>query len=151
MVSHCVLLLKVPEGVQNTGAEVSELQLMAENQTNLEVTTEQDNNNDSPPHTGWEDTHMNAHTQWVDRYFGLLLALKKQLNVLYFMLNLFDLYPGWSQFLLHTIARYTALQQAQSPQLHINVDVIHFDLYLHSVFRLLTTIILGMIIIASGI
>ncbi|KAI3372288.1 hypothetical protein L3Q82_022805, partial [Scortum barcoo] len=42
---------EVPEGVQNTGAEVSELQLMAENQANLEVTTEQDNNNDSPPHT----------------------------------------------------------------------------------------------------
>ncbi|XP_078106150.1 uncharacterized protein LOC144517837 isoform X2 [Sander vitreus] len=42
---------EVPEGVQNTGAEVSELQLMAENQTNLEATTEQDNNNDSPPHS----------------------------------------------------------------------------------------------------
>ncbi|TKS77947.1 hypothetical protein D9C73_013228 [Collichthys lucidus] len=42
---------KVPEGVQNTGAEVSELQLMAENLNNLEATAEQDNNNDSPPHT----------------------------------------------------------------------------------------------------
>ncbi|XP_044221006.1 uncharacterized protein si:dkey-112e17.1 isoform X2 [Thunnus albacares] len=42
---------EVPEGVQNTGAEVSELQLMAENQTNLVATTEQDNNNDSSPHT----------------------------------------------------------------------------------------------------
>ncbi|XP_076587873.1 uncharacterized protein LOC143321427 isoform X3 [Chaetodon auriga] len=42
---------EVPEGVQNTGAEVSELQLMAENQTNLEAIAEQDNNNDSPPHT----------------------------------------------------------------------------------------------------
>ncbi|XP_069034489.1 uncharacterized protein [Embiotoca jacksoni] len=42
---------EVPEGVQHTGAEVSELQLMAENQANLEMTTEQDNNNDSPPHT----------------------------------------------------------------------------------------------------
>ncbi|XP_028434116.1 uncharacterized protein si:dkey-112e17.1 isoform X2 [Perca flavescens] len=42
---------EVPEGVQNTGAEVSELQLMAENQTDLEATTEQDNNNDSPPHS----------------------------------------------------------------------------------------------------
>ncbi|XP_034548599.1 uncharacterized protein si:dkey-112e17.1 isoform X1 [Notolabrus celidotus] len=42
---------EVPEGVQITGAEVSELQLMAENQANLEATTEQDNNNDSPPHT----------------------------------------------------------------------------------------------------
>ncbi|XP_042343714.1 uncharacterized protein si:dkey-112e17.1 [Plectropomus leopardus] len=42
---------EVPEGVQNTGAEVSELQLMAENQTNVEATTEQDNNNDSLPHT----------------------------------------------------------------------------------------------------
>ncbi|XP_070690292.1 uncharacterized protein [Pempheris klunzingeri] len=42
---------EVPEGVQNTGAEVSELQLMAENQTNLEASTEQDNNNDSIPHT----------------------------------------------------------------------------------------------------
>ncbi|XP_008295580.1 flocculation protein FLO11 isoform X2 [Stegastes partitus] len=42
---------EVPEGVQNTRAEVSELQLMAENQANLETTTEQDNNNDSPPHT----------------------------------------------------------------------------------------------------
>ncbi|KAA8592973.1 hypothetical protein FQN60_018428 [Etheostoma spectabile] len=45
------LLAAVPEGVQNTGAEVSELQLMAEDQTNLEATTEQDNNNDSPPHS----------------------------------------------------------------------------------------------------
>ncbi|XP_030274284.1 uncharacterized protein LOC115582447 isoform X2 [Sparus aurata] len=42
---------EVPEGVQNTGAEVSELQLMAENQTNLEATAEQDNNNESLPHT----------------------------------------------------------------------------------------------------
>ncbi|XP_074527478.1 uncharacterized protein LOC141791132 [Halichoeres trimaculatus] len=42
---------EVPEGVQNTVAEVSELQLMAENQANLEATTEQDNNNDSSPHT----------------------------------------------------------------------------------------------------
>ncbi|KAI4820682.1 hypothetical protein KUCAC02_028653, partial [Chaenocephalus aceratus] len=42
---------EVPEGVPNTAAEVSELQLMAENQTNLEVSAEQDNNNDSPPHT----------------------------------------------------------------------------------------------------
>ncbi|KAE8291699.1 hypothetical protein D5F01_LYC09056 [Larimichthys crocea] len=42
---------EVPEGVQNTGAEVSELQLMAENLNNLEATAEQDNNNDSPPHT----------------------------------------------------------------------------------------------------
>nr|XP_046241719.1 uncharacterized protein si:dkey-112e17.1 [Scatophagus argus] len=41
---------EVPEGVQNTRAEVSELQLMAENQ-NLDATTEQDNNNDSPPLT----------------------------------------------------------------------------------------------------
>ncbi|KAM6930921.1 uncharacterized protein FYW49_002840 [Xenentodon cancila] len=41
---------EVPEGVQNTGAEVSELHLMAENQVNQETTTEQDNN-DSPPHT----------------------------------------------------------------------------------------------------
>ncbi|XP_056232818.1 uncharacterized protein si:dkey-112e17.1 isoform X1 [Seriola aureovittata] len=42
---------EVPEGVLNTGAEVRELQLMAENQANLESTTEQGNNNDSPPHT----------------------------------------------------------------------------------------------------
>ncbi|XP_041855193.1 uncharacterized protein si:dkey-112e17.1 [Melanotaenia boesemani] len=42
---------EVPQGVQNTGAEVSELQLMAENQANLETTIEQDNNNDSPLHT----------------------------------------------------------------------------------------------------
>ncbi|XP_041644193.1 uncharacterized protein si:dkey-112e17.1 [Cheilinus undulatus] len=42
---------EVPEGVQNTRTEVSELQLMAENQTNLEATTEQDNNNGSLPHT----------------------------------------------------------------------------------------------------
>ncbi|XP_037338027.2 uncharacterized protein si:dkey-112e17.1 isoform X2 [Pungitius pungitius] len=42
---------EVPEGVQNTAAEVSELQLMAENRSNLEATTEHDNNNDSPPHT----------------------------------------------------------------------------------------------------
>ncbi|KAK5871660.1 hypothetical protein PBY51_004525 [Eleginops maclovinus] len=42
---------EVPEGVPNTATEVSELQLMAENQTNLEASAEQDNNNDSPPHT----------------------------------------------------------------------------------------------------
>ncbi|KAG7490954.1 hypothetical protein JOB18_045662 [Solea senegalensis] len=42
---------EVPEGVQNTGAEVSELQLMAENQTSLETSTEQANNNSRPPHT----------------------------------------------------------------------------------------------------
>ncbi|KAM8885098.1 uncharacterized protein AB9W97_012873 [Spinachia spinachia] len=42
---------EVPEGVQNAAAEVSELQLMAENQSNLEATAEHDNNNDSPPHT----------------------------------------------------------------------------------------------------
>nr|XP_019949469.1 PREDICTED: uncharacterized protein LOC109633806 [Paralichthys olivaceus] len=42
---------EVPEGVQNTGAEVSELQLMAENQTILGTTTDLGNNNDSPPHT----------------------------------------------------------------------------------------------------
>ncbi|XP_040010921.1 uncharacterized protein si:dkey-112e17.1 [Xiphias gladius] len=42
---------EVPEGVHNTGAEVSELQLMAENQTNLRATTEQGNSNGSPPHT----------------------------------------------------------------------------------------------------
>lgn len=40
----------MPEGVQNTGAEVSELQLMAENQTNVEATTEP--TNESPPQTG---------------------------------------------------------------------------------------------------
>ncbi|XP_030593166.1 uncharacterized protein LOC115785568 isoform X2 [Archocentrus centrarchus] len=40
---------EVPEGVQNTVAEVSELQLIAENQANLETTTEQENNN--LPHT----------------------------------------------------------------------------------------------------
>lgn len=64
---------------------------------------------------------------------------------------MFNLYSGWSQFLFRTIARYTVLQQAQIPQLHINMDVIHFDLYLHNVFRLLTRIILGMIITPSGI
>ncbi|XP_047447596.1 uncharacterized protein si:dkey-112e17.1 isoform X2 [Mugil cephalus] len=42
---------EVPAGAQTTGAEVSELQLMAESQANLETNTEQDNNNDSPPHT----------------------------------------------------------------------------------------------------
>ncbi|XP_067377729.1 uncharacterized protein si:dkey-112e17.1 isoform X2 [Channa argus] len=42
---------EVPGGAHNTGAEVSELQLMADNQTNLEATTEQDNNDDTLPHT----------------------------------------------------------------------------------------------------
>ncbi|XP_062274215.1 uncharacterized protein si:dkey-112e17.1 [Scomber scombrus] len=42
---------EVPEGVQNSGAEVSELRLMAENQHNLVASTEQDNNNDSSLHT----------------------------------------------------------------------------------------------------
>lgn len=40
----------MPEGVQNTGAEVSELQLMAENQRNAEATAEAAD--DSPPQTG---------------------------------------------------------------------------------------------------
>ncbi|XP_013766416.1 uncharacterized protein LOC106456221 isoform X1 [Pundamilia nyererei] len=40
---------EVPEGVQNTVAEVSELQPIAENQANQEATIEQDNNN--LPHT----------------------------------------------------------------------------------------------------
>lgn len=40
----------MPEGVQNTGAEVSELQLMAENQINMEATVEAAE--DSPPQTG---------------------------------------------------------------------------------------------------
>ncbi len=57
MVLSCVLVLQVPEGVQNTGAEISELQLMAENQTNTEATAGQNNNNDSLPHTGWNDIH----------------------------------------------------------------------------------------------
>ncbi|XP_078141282.1 uncharacterized protein LOC144539605 [Centroberyx gerrardi] len=39
---------EVPEGVQNTGAEVSELQLVAANQTDLEATAEQDNNHNLP-------------------------------------------------------------------------------------------------------
>ncbi|KAM4576571.1 uncharacterized protein PAE49_006618 [Odontesthes bonariensis] len=53
---------EVPEGVQNTGAEVSELQLMAENQAKLETTIEQDNNNDTPPHTvsAGDDFSQNA-------------------------------------------------------------------------------------------
>ncbi|XP_024132145.1 uncharacterized protein si:dkey-112e17.1 [Oryzias melastigma] len=42
---------EVPEGVQNTAAEVSELQLMAENQADLETAAEADPNDDSPPHT----------------------------------------------------------------------------------------------------
>lgn len=45
-----VHLLQVPEGVQNTGAEVSELQLMAENQINMEATTEAAE--EGPPQTG---------------------------------------------------------------------------------------------------
>ncbi|CAG09692.1 unnamed protein product [Tetraodon nigroviridis] len=49
---------EVPEGVQNTGAEVSELQLMAENQINMEATTEADD--DSPPETGTADNSENA-------------------------------------------------------------------------------------------
>ncbi|XP_035514129.1 uncharacterized protein si:dkey-112e17.1 isoform X1 [Morone saxatilis] len=54
---------EVPEGVQNTGAEVSELQLMAENQTNLEATTEQDNNNDVPPHTVSADGDISQNAE----------------------------------------------------------------------------------------
>lgn len=45
-----VRLLQVPEGVRNAGAEVSELQLMAENGTNAEATTEAAD--DSPAQTG---------------------------------------------------------------------------------------------------
>ncbi|KAM9744726.1 uncharacterized protein ACNS7B_011838 [Menidia menidia] len=53
---------EVPGGVQNTGAEVSELQLMAENQAKLETPLEQDNNNDTPPHTvsAGDDVSQNA-------------------------------------------------------------------------------------------
>lgn len=62
-------------GVQNTGAEVSELQLMAENQINLEAPIEQDNNNGNLSHTGEGGTKMRAHTQsqtqWLDRLTGL--------------------------------------------------------------------------------
>eukprot|EP00066_Takifugu_rubripes_P024439 XP_011613705.1 PREDICTED: uncharacterized protein LOC105418009 [Takifugu rubripes] len=49
---------EVPEGVQNTGAEVSELQLMAENQINMEATTEAAG--DSPPQTVTADNSENA-------------------------------------------------------------------------------------------
>lgn len=45
-----VPLLQVPEGVQNTGVEVSELQPMAENQINMDATT--DAADGSPPQTG---------------------------------------------------------------------------------------------------
>lgn len=45
-----VHLPQVPEGVQNTGAEVSELQLMAENRINTEATA--DAAGDGPPETG---------------------------------------------------------------------------------------------------
>ncbi|KAG8011706.1 hypothetical protein GBF38_003996 [Nibea albiflora] len=57
------LLAAVPEGVQNTGAEVSELQLMAENLNNLEATAEQDNNNDSPPHTVSAGGDISQHSE----------------------------------------------------------------------------------------
>lgn len=52
-------MLQVPEEVPNARAEVSELQLMADNQTNLEVTTEQ--NNQRLPHTGSRDKSMRMH------------------------------------------------------------------------------------------
>ncbi|KAM4616233.1 uncharacterized protein ACJ7VT_009178 [Polymixia lowei] len=41
---------EVPEGEQNAGGEVSELQMVAANQTGLEVSAEQDNNNLSLSH-----------------------------------------------------------------------------------------------------
>ncbi|XP_026176844.1 uncharacterized protein LOC113138532 [Mastacembelus armatus] len=53
---------EVPEGVQNTGAEISELQLMAENQISLEETTEQDNDNSSP-HTVSAGIDISHHAE----------------------------------------------------------------------------------------
>lgn len=63
---HCCVL-QVPESAPNTGAEVRELQLMAENQVNLEATTEQGSKNDRSSHTGAETNAHGAHTldrQW---------------------------------------------------------------------------------------
>lgn len=42
---------EVPEGAPNIVSEVSELQLIAENQINLETTRKQENKNDPSPHT----------------------------------------------------------------------------------------------------
>uniref|UniRef100_A0A1A7WP86 CUB domain-containing protein n=1 Tax=Iconisemion striatum TaxID=60296 RepID=A0A1A7WP86_9TELE len=52
---------EVPEEAQNTGPEISELQLMAENQSNPELTIQQDNN--SQPHTGAPDGDISQNAE----------------------------------------------------------------------------------------
>ncbi|XP_026199063.1 uncharacterized protein si:dkey-112e17.1 isoform X2 [Anabas testudineus] len=54
---------EVPGGIQITGAEVSELQLMAENQINLEATMEQDNNNGNTSQTVCASVDISQNTE----------------------------------------------------------------------------------------
>ncbi|XP_061528983.1 uncharacterized protein si:dkey-112e17.1 [Phycodurus eques] len=56
---------EVPVGVQNTRVEVSELQPMAESQTNQEMVRNQENNKDSPPRTvsAGGDTSQNTELE----------------------------------------------------------------------------------------
>lgn len=98
---------------------------MAENQTNLEATAEQDNNNESSPHTGREGTHLHTRMHTLNR-------------LIYWIADIGSLCSGWSQF------SYKLLQNCCKPKatlLHITVEYHRFDLRLHNVFRLLTTII----------
>lgn len=62
----------MPEETQNTGPEVSELQMMAESQTNPE--TQQENSNNNQSHTG-RDTHLirNVHSHHVKNSLPCIL------------------------------------------------------------------------------
>lgn len=64
----------MPEEGPNTGPEISELQMMAESQANPEITVQQDNINDSQPHTGWEDTHLNTNVHFIHSLLYNVLA-----------------------------------------------------------------------------
>lgn len=72
-------LLQVPEGVQNSGVEVSELQLMAENQINMEATAEAPE--DSPPQTGRDAVcHVDASAVHLERHVFVLSESGGSLN-----------------------------------------------------------------------
>ncbi|XP_029018392.1 uncharacterized protein si:dkey-112e17.1 [Betta splendens] len=65
---------EVPGGVQNTGAEVNELQLMAKNRATLESSTEPDHNDGSPSHTARASVNTSQNTD-VDLSCGGLTEL----------------------------------------------------------------------------
>lgn len=74
-----VRLLQVPEGVQNSGVEVSELQLMAENQINMEATAEAAE--DSSPQTGGAAVgHADVSAVHLERHVFVLSESGGSLN-----------------------------------------------------------------------